>query len=90
MKNASEQCAADTWPALQVTIQLKRFAVAVKKVKDAVGSEKKVPRKAAGVLGETGVTVDKQLAEMLRTDVSGIDPSVGGAICVCSSCLSSL
>jgi hypothetical protein len=82
----------DVCAAAQIVIQLRKFAEAVKRIKGAVepaagrpGSAAPAPAKSArgarpdGVpFGEGGV-LGRDMSNTLRTDMSGIDPSLGGA-----------
>jgi hypothetical protein len=69
---------------LQIVIQLQKFAEAVSRIKGAVGSvnDKKAPTVAPGgksVYSSEGV-FGRDLSGMLSTDLTGIDPSLGGDI----------
>ena len=67
---------------LQIVIQLQKFAEAVSRIKGAVGSvnDKKAPTAAPG--GKSAYSSEgvfgRDLSSMLSTDLTGIDPSLGG------------
>lgn len=67
---------------LQIVIQLQKFAEAVSRIKGAVGSvnDKKAP--AAAPAGKSAYSSEgvfgRDLSSMLSTDLTGIDPSLGG------------
>ena len=72
----------------QIVIQLRKFAEAVKRIKGAVepagrqGATSAAPAKAPrGVPsgGEGGGVLGRDMSSTLRTDMTGIDPSLGGA-----------
>ena len=68
---------------VQIVIQLQKFAEAVKRIKGAVGSvnDKKAPVAKPGATsaysGSDNV-FGRDLSSILNTDLTGIDPSLGG------------
>lgn len=71
--------------APQIVIQLRKFAEAVRRIKGAVGTADKPaaapsgrPGAAAGGASEGGGYLGRDMSSMLRTEMTGIDPSLGG------------
>ena len=68
---------------MQIVIQLQKFAEAVKRIKGAVGSvnDKKAPA-AKPSSGKSAYSSDtmfgRDISSILSTDLTDIDPSVGG------------
>ena len=71
---------------MQIVIQLQKFAEAVKRIKGAVGSvnDRTPPPAAAAAAGKSAYSSDsvfgRDLSGMLSTDLTGIDPSLGGQL----------
>jgi hypothetical protein len=69
---------------LQIVIQLRKFAEAVRRIKGAVASPADKPAAApsgrigASASGDGGNYLGRDMSGMLRTEMSGIDPSLGG------------
>ena len=83
---------------VQIVIQLQKFAEAVKRIKGAVGSvnDRTAPPAAAAAAGKSAYSSDsvfgKDLSGLLSTDLTGIDPSLGGQLLSptgipCTDCL---
>ncbi|EIE20427.1 hypothetical protein COCSUDRAFT_43871 [Coccomyxa subellipsoidea C-169] len=69
----------------QIVIQLRKFAEAVRRIKGAVGTADKPAAApsgragaAAGGVAEGGGYLGRDMSSMLRTEMTGIDPSLGG------------
>ena len=69
----------NAWRAAQVVIQLRKFAEAVKRIKAAVSPDaapgQRPPPRATG----PRAVLSADVSDILRTELSGLDPSVGGA-----------
>ena len=69
---------------LQIVIQLQKFAEAVKRIKGAVGSvnDKKAPAAKPSSSSKSAYSSDtmfgRDISSILSTDLTDIDPSVGG------------
>ena len=68
---------------MQIVIQLQKFAEAVKRIKGAVGSvnDKKAPVAKPGATSAYSGSENvfgRDLSSILNTDLTGIDPSLGG------------
>lgn len=69
---------------VQIVIQLQKFAEAVKRIKGAVGSvnDKKAPAAKPASSGKSAYSSDtmfgRDISSILSTDLTDIDPSVGG------------
>lgn len=80
----------------QIVIQLRKFAEAVKRIKGAIAPAPTAPPQAGGpgALGGAGLPGDgsrgllgRDMSNTLRTDMTGIDPSLGGAqVCAVERC----
>ena len=73
---------------VQIVIQLRKFAEAVRRIKGAVGPAEKPAaapsgRSAASAGGGGGGYLGRDMSNTLRTDMTGIDPSLGGALRDC-------
>ncbi|KAK9803103.1 hypothetical protein WJX73_003826 [Symbiochloris irregularis] len=66
----------------QVQIQLKKFAITVKKVRAAVSptAAAAVPAKAQGSKVSLSSFLDADMSTMLRTDITGMDTSIFGIV----------
>ncbi|CAL5218471.1 g155 [Coccomyxa viridis] len=70
----------------QIVIQLQKFAEAVKRIKGAVGSvnDKKAPAAKPASSGKSAYSSDtmfgRDISSILSTDLTDIDPSVGGIV----------
>lgn len=70
---------------MQIVIQLRKFAEAVRRIKGAVGAPERAAaagpsgRASAAGGGSGGSYLDRDISTMLRTEMTGIDPSLGGA-----------
>ena len=62
----------------QVVIQLRKFAEAVRRIKAAVSPDASPGRAQPRMTGPRAV-LSADVSDMLRTELSGIDPSVLGA-----------
>ncbi|BDA50696.1 hypothetical protein COCOBI_16-3720 [Coccomyxa sp. Obi] len=62
----------------QIVIQLRKFAEAVRRIKGAVGPADKPAAVPAGRSAGGGGYLGRDMSSMLRTDMTGIDPSLGG------------
>lgn len=67
---------------MQIVIQLQKFAEAVKRIKGAVGSVNDTKAPAAKPSGKSAYSSDtvfgRDISSILSTDLTDIDPSVGG------------
>lgn len=69
----------------QVVIQLRKFAEAVRRIKAAVSPDASPGRAQPRMTGPRAV-LSADVSDMLRTELSGIDPSVLGAPSLTSAC----
>ena len=69
---------------MQIVIQLRKFAEAVRRIKGAVGPADKPAAapsgRSAAPAGGGGGYLGRDMSNTLRTDMTGIDPSLGGAL----------
>ncbi|CAK0787216.1 hypothetical protein CVIRNUC_010432 [Coccomyxa viridis] len=86
LKDSEDQQLVKFQGSPQIVIQLQKFAEAVKRIKGAVGSvnDRTAPPAAAAAAGKSAYSSEsvfgKDLSGLLSTDLTGIDPSLGGII----------